>query len=257
MKGNEHYSEYDRLFKSYNSIEISEHEEKEMYENITYGIDKLSKKKSTFKFLSPVLSTAVVAIILFFGGYSIYNHIILDSIELNNGSNNATSDTELIRQKINEEFGVSPLIPEHDEYTIGNVTVNYSILNGVGDSNDEKPRSVEIHYLVSTNNMLDQNLIDEWGSAGTQEIIFGDLYLDEVAISIEVFKGGYGEIQGAETIEINGQPIQYQFVESDIDVAIVGINFDDFGLMIQYNLYHGETEEDIKSFISKLIEKND
>ncbi|MUK90642.1 hypothetical protein GMD78_20005 [Ornithinibacillus sp. L9] len=79
--------EIEDVFHSFNTIDVSEVDEKEMLSNILEGIDKSKKKKKYVALMNPILSSITIALFLVVGGYILYNKVILDDMGLNRGMN--------------------------------------------------------------------------------------------------------------------------------------------------------------------------
>ncbi|WP_368652230.1 hypothetical protein AB4Y30_10735 [Ornithinibacillus sp. 4-3] len=174
------------------------------------------------------------------------------------GCGSSDGDTE-ISGVINDHLGISPYIPETD-YEIGIVILEYHPGFEDGD-----PRSVTVNYFEALEEIepIDEDLKESWQESNPEgELIYGDLYMEPSVISLEIFPdGGLGELMDAETIEVAGHEIQYQFLEQgsdgrDSDTIFMNMHFDDMGYFVRYSVQSDDIEEAAKELAADIIENN-
>ncbi|MUK87879.1 hypothetical protein GMD78_05630 [Ornithinibacillus sp. L9] len=158
------------------------------------------------------------------------------------GCKQGSVDSEDIKDRINEELGISPYIPKTD-FPIGTVILSYDV-NG-------NPWSVDIEYVASKEEPLDDEAVKQWEENELKKIIYGDLYYDESVIQVSIYKEGSGTLADAELIEIDDREVQYQLVQEDL--VVMAVDVEDYGYSIRYHLPGSESEEDAKSIVEDII----
>lgn len=159
---------------------------------------------------------------------------------------------------INDQLGISPYIPETD-FEIGTVILEY-----IPGFEDRDPRSAVVNYFDSLEEKepIDEDLKESWQESNLErELIYGDLYMEPNAISLEIFPDGVGTLVDSEIIEVAGLEIQYQFLERGIDgrnsdTVFMLIDFEDVGYQIMYNVKSDDIEEEAKELAEDIIENN-
>lgn len=164
------------------------------------------------------------------------------------------SETDVVQEKINDVLGINPYIPQTD-FPFGSLLIGYEMETEEGEVKTGDPMQAEVIYYFSKNEPLDEEMKKAWGD-DRKQLIYGDLYLDNTAIQMTISKGRVGELAGAESIEVDGHEVQYQVVNEELDVVIMGMDFNGYGYTIQYFLLEGETEEDAIAFAKEIIHNN-
>ncbi|WP_339226341.1 hypothetical protein NSQ77_12525 [Oceanobacillus sp. FSL K6-2867] len=173
------------------------------------------------------------------------------------GCSQGTSDseTEIVQEKVNEVLGINPYIPQTD-FPFGSLLIGYEMDTEEGEVTTGDPMQAEIIYYFSKDEPLDEEMKKAWGDE-RKELVYGDLYLDNTAIQMTISKGVVGELAGAESIEIDGHEVQYQVINEEMDVVVMGMDFDGYGYTIQYFLLEDETKEDAIAFAEEIINNNE
>lgn len=258
MKQFNDQKEFDKVLKSYNSIDVNKSDEKEMYSNIMLGINKLNKRKERSNFIKPILSTIVLLMFLIPGGYLLFNQVILvdDINQMNENESNTTKHKEI--EKIAEEvLGVNIIIPEHQKYVIGTSAIGF----GRDMSNIEElvrgdPNNISVEYFIETDDRMDftEEMIAEVENMNLVEFIHNEQFNASSIISLSVNLNLYTELPHQDEIEIEGHSVNFGFLEqSDYDIALFYIPYDDFAYEITYRLKSGSTIEDAKNFVAIII----
>ncbi|RHW35299.1 hypothetical protein [Oceanobacillus profundus] len=164
------------------------------------------------------------------------------------------SETDVVQEKINDVLGINPYIPQTD-FPFGSLLIGYEMETEEGEVKTGDPMQAEVIYYFSKDEPLDEEMKKAWGD-DRKQLIYGDLYLDNTAIQMTISKGRVGELAGAECIEVDGHEVQYQVVNEELDVVIMGMDFNGYGYTIQYFLLEDETEEDAIAFAKEIIHNN-
>ncbi|MBM7095126.1 hypothetical protein JSY36_05080 [Bacillus sp. H-16] len=183
--------------------------------------------------------------------------VIAMAVALGGCSGGESSAAESIESRIKEGLGISPYIPEHPVYPLGTAVMKYDFKVEDGEAVKGDPVKVELYYMISQDQVLDNISREHLEENNRMEIIYGEAYLDREAANVTIYKGSVGTIQESEAIEIEGHEVQYLFLEQedgrDTEVVIMATEFDDFGYTIQYLLIDDETEEEAKVFAAEII----
>ncbi|MGP4072042.1 hypothetical protein ACTWQB_05755 [Piscibacillus sp. B03] len=162
--------------------------------------------------------------------------------------------SEPLSDKINEQIGVKPYLPE-TEYPINLAIIEYRTVLEDGEQVKGDPLKARVEYGVSQEEKVDQEFLESWKEQHPDlEIIHGNLYMDQTAIGLSISPGGVGEMTNAEVIEIEGHEVDYQFIErEETQPVIISINFEDVGYMIEYQAEEDDIEEEAKAFAADII----
>ncbi|MBU9720056.1 MULTISPECIES: hypothetical protein [Bacillaceae] len=85
----------DSIFKNYETLDVTESEEKEMLTNIMSGIDRTNKKKKTMGLYNPIISTILATIALVLGGYMFLDYLYMDDSGRGENNESVNMPTEL------------------------------------------------------------------------------------------------------------------------------------------------------------------
>lgn len=187
--------------------------------------------------------------------YSIIVALSLLVLLISCSQGTSDSETEVVQEKINEILGINPYIPQTD-FPFGSLLIGYEMDTEEGEVSTGDPMQAEVIYYFSKDAPLDEEMKKAWGDE-RKELVYGDLFLDNTAIQMTISKGGIGEMMDAESIEIDGHEVQYQVINEELDVVIMGVDFDGYGYTIQYFLLEDETEEDAIAFAEEIINHNE
>lgn len=172
------------------------------------------------------------------------------------GCDQSTDKTVDINEPIEDALGITPYLPDTD-YPIGLITIEYSQIVDNGAMTKGDPSMAKVHYLMSTDEMLDEDAKEAWeDNQSFEEIVYGDIYMDPVAIIMTIAPDGVGELMDAELIEIDGHEVQYQFISRETETVFIFMNFDDIGYQIQYSADTEDIEEEAKAFAEEIIKNN-
>lgn len=161
-----------------------------------------------------------------------------------------------INEPIEDALGITPYLPETD-YPIGLITIEYSQIVDNGAMTKGDPSVAKVHYLMSTDEIMDEEWKQAWEDKHPfEEIVYGDLYMDPTAIIVTIAPDGVGELTDAELIEIDGKEVQYQYISRDSETVFIAMNFDDIGYQIQYSADIEDIEEEAKAFAEEIIKNN-
>ncbi|MBO8157267.1 MAG: hypothetical protein H0Z32_12490 [Bacillaceae bacterium] len=78
MKQHNDYTEIEKIFRAFESIEFDEKDKRDVYANIKNNIEKNSGEKRFIKWSNYIMSTAIVAIFFIVGGYLFTHQFILN-----------------------------------------------------------------------------------------------------------------------------------------------------------------------------------
>lgn len=180
-------------------------------------------------------------------------YIVLAMLFLLIGCGQSSNGNADISEKINDYLAITPYLPQTD-YEIGTVIIQHSPQIENGEMTKGKPFTASISYHVSQNEKVDEAFLEAWEKEHQfEEIIYGDLFMDQTAIIVTVAPGGIGELGHAELIEIENHHVQYQYIEREPETVFILINFDDVGYQIQYSAGSSNIEEAAKAFAAEII----
>ncbi|WP_100012110.1 hypothetical protein [Lentibacillus sediminis] len=169
------------------------------------------------------------------------------------GCGQAYINTAEISGEIDEYLGVTPYLPELD-YPIGHAHIEYNTTFEDGEPARGEPWKATIEYKVSQDEQVDDQFREAWeDEVPDREIIYGELYMDQSAVLLSVYKDEAGTLQNAEVIEIVGHEVQYQHIQRGTEAVIMLINFEDIGYEIQYLVEEEDIEEEAKAFAEEII----
>lgn len=175
------------------------------------------------------------------------------------GNSNAETAVSDVSEVFNDYLNISPYIPSTD-YEIGAVIMEYR-----PGTEDQDPFHATINYYDSLGKLeeLDDESKEWWKENTTErDLVYGDLYEDPSAISIEIYPAGkFGGMVDAGIIELAGHEVQYQSLKQgtsgrNSDHIFIAINFDDVSYVVQYNDQSENAEKNAKKLAENIIENN-
>ncbi|QKS71289.1 hypothetical protein FLK61_31770 [Paenalkalicoccus suaedae] len=177
----------------------------------------------------------------------------------NESEGNATETTSAsaeITAIAEEQVGISPYIPEHEEYSIHYASVgsNREVDGNEVDYADERT-DIDVFYGSGDPEAVDQELTDTWEERNGREIVYGDLTEDDQPISIMITAGGAVESSDAELVEISGAEVNQLVIPSG-ENEIVTMSYDagDYGYFVHHIVDDENSIEDAEAFMSDIID---
>lgn len=245
----------DQRFRTYETLKLEDSEKKEVFSKIMTSIDKTKKNREIKNFFTPVLSAALVALFVLFGGYFLATEVIFDEQVNQGASYEERADIEKI---LNEELGTEVFVPLHSEYPIGTVLVNFQTVFEEDEPIKGDVLGASILYFAGKNQtgFLSEEQLMEYQERTRSEVVFGELYNEESLIEVNIHLGDAPSMENAEEIEIEERSVLRSYIEREQgDTVWLSLEFNDVWYVILYKLNDGNTEEDVMSFAKSFIKR--
>lgn len=254
MKQYNDKSEYDEMFKRYESIGFSD--KNKVYAKVIKTLDESKKNQKVTNVIKPVFSTVIATIIFLFGGYFLINNIILDDKFNQNyvqGDYTSPVDYQALEQELTDKFGFPFLVPIHETLRIGFVLVHNSVAIDGGITS--KPKGAIIAYGLEENLKQDRSGVFYQSLTEMGDILTSTYLEEEDAVVIVSTLDYTGIVFGGE-MEIGGESIRYRYVDMGTHQEVnFKVQTNDIDYVFIHKLVDGNTIEDTVTFIEAFLKK--
>ncbi|SDB83247.1 hypothetical protein SAMN05421734_101291 [Pelagirhabdus alkalitolerans] len=172
------------------------------------------------------------------------------------GQEEMGQETDSIADQIEDELGVSVVLPEAESKEIANAMINYA------PDQDEDPLEGDavgatVGYTDEDESLtpMDEEMVEDWQERQRSRIISESLYENDALISVDIRPGQIDSGDLAEETEIEGHDVHYNLMQTgEIESMVLVVNTGDVGYQIQYMLTDEASESDALDFVEAIIE---
>ncbi|MGD6831330.1 hypothetical protein ACQCT5_04170 [Sutcliffiella halmapala] len=209
-------SEFDREFRSYESMEMKEADKREVYSRLMGSVELPQKKRMFMDVFNPVLSAVLAAAFLLIGGYFVANQILQEEP----ARQESPAAYERVEQQLSDTFNKEVIIPNHPKYHAQMIWVSYYGSYIEGSYERDRPLGVIIVYKGENSN-LDETEVEKLREMG--DFVYGKPVIypfEDVHSEIRIDIANVNAISGEEIESIEGTRIYYNEIEMETDKYI-------------------------------------
>ncbi|WP_223701812.1 hypothetical protein [Sutcliffiella deserti] len=244
-------SEYNQEFKRYESIQLDESEQREVYVRLTSSINKHKRNRRYTDIINPIISTVLIAMFLLVGGYFVANEILKDEVEQQASYPPIYSDLE---KQLSNILNKQVVVPYHKDYPVKMVWIPYKGNRIDGEFSDSKPLGATIVYKSDIVNDSDKNEEEIERLMEMGDIIYGlPVPSDHAAIRVDILNEN--SIFGEE-MKMGDTKVYYDLQEMEhYDVIHYSFSLNHLTYVFSHKVTGPNTHAEAKTFVTSFLKQ--